>query len=571
MDNLEKVLILDCTLRDGGYVNNWHFDLKVARETYRALSKSGIDIVEIGYHGTSKYFDPEKFGLFRFCSKETIDLVTRGINGSQLAIMVDFGKFDIGDLEQYKNTRVSLIRVAFHRNKLEEAFCVIDEIKKLGFKTSANLMGYTNYSDSEKNKAYNLIEKYKPDYVYFADTFGSFFPNDVEKFFCDIPKMEGVNFGFHPHNNLQMAFANSLVAIGSGCKVVDSSIYGMGRGAGNLPTEIILAYLQKFRPQKYNCIPILNIIEKIFSKLMLQNKWGYSIEYMISGIKSCHPDYVSQLIKMKEFDIEEIWNILTLIKSSSPIGFDKNLLENVLKNGIFGNVNILSKDESSKKESFSEDRKPAYINRHSGRDFLIIANGPSIKEYKLQIKEFVKKYNPIIMGANFIGDILIPHYHGFNNKRRFVDYVDTVNKDSKLLLGEYFDEKFISEYTSRPYEKIYYNDSKNAKFDIINGVINSNCRTIALLLAGVAVVMGGKRIFIVGLDGYMHISSNNNLHFYNENDEPQDKEILLDRHMGNLKYLTEIDQYIIEHGGEGIHILTPTDYSKFYKGFENYI
>ncbi len=569
--NSKEMLLLDCTLRDGGYVNSWDFDAKLARETYRALSKAGVDIVELGYHGTEKFFDPSKYGLFRFCSAKTVEEATKGIDGAQVALMVDLGKFEIKDLEQYKGTKVSIIRIAFHKNKLEEAFKKAAEVKSIGFKVSTNLMGYANYTDQEKALSVDLIKKYRPDYVYFADTYGSLFPDDVESLFRKAEQIKGVIYGFHPHNNLQMGFADSLAAVKGGAGIIDSSIFGMGRGAGNLPTEIIISYFQQMRPQKYNSIPVLNIIDKYFSALHKKHGWGYGLPYMISGIKSCHPDYATNLISRKEHDIEEIWDIIGVIKSLSPVGFDRGLLESVLKKGLFGRK--ADQGNLSLSNSIAAPHKcyPDYIGRHKGKDFLIIANGPSLAQNTGKVQAFIKKYKPVVMAGNFIGDKIIPDYHGFNNKRRFVEYINSTDKNSRLLLGEFLDEKTIREYTDRPYEKICYEDSSEAAFDIKDGVISSNCRTIALLLAGAALVMGAKRVFIAGLDGYMNLNSKTGLHFYKESDETQDRDILLDRHAGNLKYLTEIDQYLVNNGGEGIHVLTPTDYSAFYKGFENYL
>ena len=569
--NNKNIEVLDCTLRDGGYVNKWDFDIKVARETYRALSKAGVDIVELGYHGTEKYFEASKYGLFRFCSAQTVDEVTKGIDGARLALMVDLGKFEVEDLKQYKNSKVSIIRIAFHKNKLKEAFEKITDIRQLGFKVSVNLMGYANYTEEEKSLAVDLMQRYKPDYVYFADTYGSLFPDEVEALFRKADPIPGVVYGFHPHNNLQMGFADSLAAIKGGAKIVDSSIFGMGRGAGNLPTEIMISYLQQSRPEKYNCIPVLNLIDKYFSELHKEHDWGYGLPYMISGIKSCHPDYATNLVARKEYDIEEMWDIIGVIKSFSPVGFDKLLFENILKKGLFGRKTSPVNGSGNISNLLKREDKVNYIGRHKGKDFLIIANGPSLAENMDRLQAFIKKYDPVVMAGNFVGNMIKPRYHGFNNKRRFIEYINSADKDAVLMLGEYLDEKTIREYTERPYERIYYEDSSEAPFDIKDGVVSSNCRTIALLLAGVAVVMGAKRIFIAGLDGYMNLNSKKLSHFYEEKDETGDSDLIKEKHYQNQRYLDEIDRYLIGLGKEGLHIITPTDYNNYYKGIDNYL
>ncbi len=129
----------------------------------------------------------------------------------------------------------------------------------------------------------------------------------------------------------------------------------------------------------------------------------------------------------------------------------------------------------------------------------------------------------------------------------------------------------ISEYTQRDYETIYFRDVLDADFDIKNGMIQSNCRTISVLLVGLAIVMGAKRIFIAGMDGYLHKSSVKSTLFYEEKVDPQDLELNIERHHWNERFLHQIDRYIQEKGQEGIHILTPTTHQSFYKGIDNYL
>ena len=211
-----------------------------------------------------------------------------------------------------------------------------------------------------------------------------------------------------------------------------------------------------------------------------------------------------------------------------------------------------------------------YVKRYENRDFLIIANGPSIKEYASKIENLITRYDPVILGGNYLGGLFKPHYHCFVNKRRFISYIDTVAPESKLLIGQYITDEMIKEYTDRDYEKIYYIDVLNSDFQIKDGVIMTNCRTVSVLLAGVAIAMGAKRIFCVGMDGYIG-QEHKGFHFYSEKDEQDDREMVLERHFWNQKFIEQIDEYLNNKGKEGIHILTPTSYKSFYKGIDNYI
>ena len=575
-ESLPKFDILDCTIRDGGYINNWEFDKKLVREVYRALSKSGVEYVEIGFRGTEKYFDKNKYGRWRFTTEEHIREATDNIVGAKLALMADYGKVESDDFCEAKESVVNLVRIAVHKDNLKGAIDLLGKIKEKGYEVSLNVMGYANYSENERRYLVDLVKKVVLDYVCIADSYGSMFPDQIRPLFEPVLEIPDIKVGFHPHNNLQMAFANSLEAIRCGVHIIDSTIYGMGRAAGNLPTEIIISFLEKHGSGRYNSIPVLNVIDRYFVALQSGNKWGYQLPYMLSGMFQCHPNYAKSLIDYKEFTIEDIWEALNLIKREDTVGFSKSHLDELINRGIIGGLSKVTDKEawvsSNPRAAYRRlvgDPNVPYINRYDSRDFLIIANGPSIKEYAPKIEKLITKYNPIVLGGNYLGGLFKPHYHCFVNKKRFAKYIDTAAPESKLLIGQYITDEMVEEYTDRDYEKIYYIDVY-ADFQIEDGVITTNCRTVSVLLAGVAIAMGAKRIFCVGMDGYIG-QENKEFHFYSEKEEQDDKDMILERHLWNQKFIEQIDEYLIGRGKEGIHILTPTSYKSFYKGIENYI
>ena len=576
MENNKFVKILDCTIRDGGYINNWEFDTKLVREVYRALSKSGVEFVEIGFRGTEKHFDRNKYGIWRFTPEEHIREAINNIVGAKIALMADYGKVEIDDFCDADNSVVDLVRIAVHKDNLKGAIALLEQIKEKGYEVSLNVMGYANYSENERKYLVGLLKKVVLDYVCIADSYGSLFPDQIRPLFEPLLDIPDIKVGFHPHNSLQMAFANSLEAIRCGVYIIDSTIYGMGRAAGNLPTEIIISFLEKHGSERYNSIPVLNVIDRYFVALQSGNKWGYQLPYMLSGMFQCHPSYAKTLLDYKEYTIEDIWKALNFIKLEDTVGFSKSHLDEIINQGIIGGLSKITDKEawvsSNPKAAYRRlvgDPNVPYINRYDSRDFLIIANGPSIKEYAPKIEELITKYNPVILGGNYLGKLFKPHYHCFVNKRRFTSYIDTVAPESRLLIGQYITDEMIEEYTNRDYEKIYYIDVY-ADFQIKDGVITTNCRTVSVLLAGVAIAMGAKRIFCVGMDGYIG-QENKGFHFYSEKEEQDDKDMILERHLWNQKFIEQIDEYLIGKGKEGLHILTPTSYKSFYKGIDNYI
>ena len=566
--------ILDCTIRDGGYVTNWRFDKTLVREVYRALSKSGLDYVEIGYRGTERHFDPERFGAWRFSTEEDVRDVVSNINGARIALMADYGRIEPEDFREAADSVVDMVRVAVHRDKLMGAARLVEAIKARGYEVALNAMGYTGYSEGERRLLVDLLKGSGVDYVYVADSYGALFPGQIRGVLEPLLEAPGVKVGFHPHNSLQMAFANTIEAINCGVHIIDSTIYGMGRAAGNLPTEIIITYLEDQRGDKNNSIPILNLIDKYFLPLHDEHRWGYQLPYMLSGMFQCHPDYARHLIEYKEYTVEDMWKTMDYVRRKNPAGFSKELLTEVINEGIIGHAGaprgeyVVAGPMPRAGAVEAAPRQVPYRDRHRGRDFLILANGPTLRTHRGKIERFIERFDPVILGANFLGGLFVPHYHAFNNKRRFTSYADTVADASRLLVGPNIPEETVREYTDRDFERLHYVDVLDAAFDIKDGVITTNCRTVSVLLLGVAIVMGAKRIFAAGMDGYAGAS---NHHFYRERDEKEDPALIVERHRWCQRFLEEIDGYLDSRGREGIHILTPTSYKSFYKGIDNYL
>ena len=565
------IQILDCSIRDGGYVNNWHFDKGLVREVYRALSKGGVDMVELGFRSSEKYFDPKVYGRWRFSLEEDLAEVTEKIRGARICVMGDYGRIDLEDLPERRDSVVDMLRVAVHKTHVFKAIDFLEKAKAKGYRASLQCMGYSVYSDGEKADLLAALKKTALDCVYIADSYGSILPFQMQELFEPVLELGASQIGFHPHNNIQMAFANTLEAIRLGVQIVDTTIYGIGRGAGNLPTEILLSYLQLQGNEKYNVIPVLNCIERYFLDLMKETPWGYQLPYMISGIFNSHPNYSKELLRRREYSMEDIWKALGCVRELRPVGFDPGIVDALVHQGVIGRGGVPADCRQIETATPAEpETAPVYLKRHTGRDFLVLANGPTLKTHKKAIDDFIARNDPVVLGANFLNGLFEPDYHAFNNKKRFVAYVNTVSPKSGLLIGANIPGEMVDDYVDRSYERLLFQDILDADFDIDRGVITSNCRTISVLLAGVAVVMGAERVFIAGMDGYLNVNDTGSL-FYREKFDTAEHELNVERHRWNEKFLHQIDGFIREQGGEGLHILTPTGHSAFYKSIEHYI
>jgi 4-hydroxy 2-oxovalerate aldolase len=567
-----KFEVLDCTIRDGGYLNNWNFDIRMVKDFYRNISKTGVDIIELGFRNRPQGRD---MGLWYSVSDDLVNEVMKGSSGVPVALMLDYGTEDIDSIKSADKSPVSMYRITCHKNKVIGAIELCDELKSRGYVVSIQLMGIGGYKQDELDSVEKLLKKASLDYVYFADSYGSLLPKDIGKYIKSF-QPTGKKIGFHAHNSLQLAFANTLEAINSGVDIVDATVFGMGRGAGNLALETIIAYLEKtLGHKKYNVMPVLDLIDRYFSGLRDKLRWGYDLPNMLSGIMEVHPNYAKALVDYHEYNIDDMVKVLEIVKGINPIGFDKGIVEKVISSGFVGSVKGAQNTQHDVAElSLLKEKSPVkYENRHLGSDFLILANGPSLKEHKSEIDEFIKKYDPIIMGANYLGGLFKPHYHAFSNKKRFSNYIEQVDLSCRLLISSSFDESFIREYTAREYEQITHLNTISENFGIIDGVMTSNCRTVSILLIAVAIIMGAKRIFIAGMDGYKNKENflSNSVHFYSENDEAENFKILMEKHNSNESLLNSINAYLLDNNKEGLHIITPTSHKLFYNSVYNWV
>jgi 4-hydroxy 2-oxovalerate aldolase len=565
LQNSANVKILDCTIRDGGYINNWDFSLQVVKDIYRQLSRTGIDYIELGFRNSLVY-NPKEDAYWVNCNEEILKEVKNGNSSLKVCVLVDFGKANVEHFLNASKSEIDLVRVAAHKHKIPEALQLLKKIQKKGYETSMQLMGYPQYSKSERTELIPLLKQHTPDFVYVADSYGSLLPDQIDSLVSPLLELNAFKVGFHPHNNLQLAFANTLEAIKSGVHVVDATLYGMGRGAGNLPIEALLSTINELQDQKhFNINPALHCVDMYLLPLKKQYEWGYQLPYMVSGSCKCHGSYAKNLVDARRYSIEDIWEALSLIKLEKPVGFDKNILTNILNKSDFefGSATKLEGTEDSPNYAqltIPAPASPKYANRHQGKPFLILANGPSLKKHQDQIQQFIKKNDPIILGANYLADTIIPHYHAFTNKKRFVRYAETISDQSKALVSCYFKDNFIKDYLKTEFEQISFYHGNRDEFSINKGIISNDCSSTSMLLIAVAIVMGGTQFYIAGMDGYSHKDGTGKHYFYEEKDDTNSVQFNQLRQKWGERTLKLINQYLIGAEFEGIKIITPTSY-----------
>lgn len=285
----EKIKVFDCTIRDGGLMNNHKFDDRFVRETYKALSEAGVDYMEIGYKNSKKLFSPKEYGKWKFCDDADIREVTKGIkSNTKISIMVDVGRVDMEDVKPKKESPVTMVRVATYVKDIDKAIFMVNGFADKGYQTTVNIMAISRALDNELTEALHQLEQEsKAQVVYIVDSFGALYQETTEFL---VKKFKGIlktkEIGIHAHNNQQLAFGNTIEAIIHNANFVDATVYGLGRAAGNCPLELLIGFLKN---PKYDIRPILDLISKEFIPLSKELEWGYVIPYAIAGMLDKHP------------------------------------------------------------------------------------------------------------------------------------------------------------------------------------------------------------------------------------------------------------------------------------------
>ncbi len=292
MSYAPDIRVLDCTLRDGGLSNDFHFTDEFVRDLYLANLKAGVDYMEFGYKASKELFDVKKFGKWKFCDDKDIrEIVGDNKTDMKISVMADVGRCDYKkDILPKKDSPIDMIRVATYINTIPAAIDMIQDAKKKGYEVCCNIMAVSKASEVDLDAALEMLGQSPVDVIYLVDSYGSLYPEQVirlaEKYMA-IGEKYNKKIGIHAHNNQQLAFANTIEAIINGVSYLDATVSSLGRGAGNCPSELLLGFLKNPR---YNIMPILIFIEKHITKLRAEGvKWGYDVPYLLTGILNQHP------------------------------------------------------------------------------------------------------------------------------------------------------------------------------------------------------------------------------------------------------------------------------------------
>lgn len=404
-----KVRVLDCTLRDGGYINNWKFGKQTIRSVVKSLAEAKIDIIECGFIRNA--IPSDELSVFN-----SMDQISKAIAPKfekvLYAAMIEHHNKVYHKIPVYDGRGADIIRVTFRKNEWQDAKNSIRKIIEKGYRVCIQPVGTTSYDDESLLQLLKDVNELKPYAFYLVDTLGVMYRHDMRRFFylIDNNLAQDICLGFHSHNNLQMSFANAQEMIRLANKrsiIIDSSCYGMGRGVGNLATELLCDYINTNIEHRYFITPILNIVDKYLMPIYAEQRWGYDLPYFLSGSSKCHPNYASYLIGRETLDIENIEKILSLLPVEERKEYNEKLIEHLY---------------TAYQSSEINDEKAALelCNIIHGREVLILGSGSSIIREKNKIDKAL--INRFVITTNFTTTQFVTDALFVSNEKRLSSF-----------------------------------------------------------------------------------------------------------------------------------------------------
>jgi len=297
------IKVLDCTIRDGGLMNNHHFDDQIVKAVYDTCLAAGVDYMEIGYKASRKGIKVGEHGCWKYCLEEDIRRIVGENNTDlKLSVMADAERCDYReDIPPKKESVVDMIRVATYINQVPTALDMVKDAHDKGYETTINLMAASIVPENELDEGLEMFARSEAKAIYVVDSFGALYSEKVQHLvrkYMNFCKSSGKEVGVHMHNNLQLAFANTIEGIILGANYLDATLAGLGRGAGNCPMELLIGFLHN---PKYDLRPILECVQNWIEPMRSKLLWGYDLPYLLTGMLNQHP---RAAIKFKEAELK---------------------------------------------------------------------------------------------------------------------------------------------------------------------------------------------------------------------------------------------------------------------------
>lgn len=381
--------VLDCTLRDGGYYNSWDFSQDLIEQYLEAMSAAGVNIVELGLRSL-------KNSGFKGAATFTTDDFIRSLpipEGLTVGVMINASEL-VGDTPQLEvleslfpvsaqDSPVDLVRIASHVYEFEGALQAVSWLIDRGYRVGFNLMQIADRTEEEVVNLAKLAKEYPLDALYFADSMGSMYPEDVSKIIGWLRTHWQGALGIHTHDNMSLALSNTKRAIREGVTWVDATVTGMGRGPGNARTEELVIEVAELRNQPINLVPLMTIIRKHFKPMQIQYGWGTNPYYFLSGKYGIHPSYIQSMMSDTRYDEEDLLAVIEYLRNEGGKKFSTAILSNA-------------------REFYSGEPQGSWSPSEAfrGLEVLLLGTGPGVKLHQAVLERYIKVHNPIVIAMN---------------------------------------------------------------------------------------------------------------------------------------------------------------------------
>ncbi|MBR5619804.1 MAG: aldolase catalytic domain-containing protein [Clostridia bacterium] len=483
---MKDVMLLDCTLRDGGYVNDWKFGRDNIVSIFERVVDAGIDIIEIGFLDERRTFDPDRSIM---PDTDCVDKIYGDLDRGQTMVvgMIDFGTCSLEHIRPASECFLDGIRVIFKKHLRETAMAFCGELKALGYKVFAQLVSVTSYDDAEMLDLIRLANAIQPFAVSIVDTYGLMHQDNLMHYFDLLNDHldASIALGYHAHNNFQMGYANCIAVLNRkmSCDLqrpmlVDGSIYGMGKSAGNAPIELIAMYMNHRMGTHYGISQILESIDSNISSFYQSATWGYNMFYYLAASNDCHPNYVSYLMQKQTLSIKSINDILARLQGETKLLYDKNVIEQLYQ-------------DYQKNEVNDADALSALGDLLRDKPILLVGPGSSMKKQKAKVSAFYASHRPVVISINRIPEYLKPDYIFLSNSKRYVGLATRLARERYSIIA-------TSNVTGTSPDAFDYVLNFGSLMDKDAEFVDNS---LAMFLK-VLVSIGVREVTLAGFDGY---------------------------------------------------------------------
>ncbi len=406
-----EIKLLDCTLRDGGYLNDWEFGHDEIVTIFERLISAGVDIVEIGFLDERRDYDYNRTIL---PDAKSVNQTYAGLAAKDTMVvgMIDYGTCNIERICPKNESFMDGIRVIFKKHVMTEALAFCGKIKELGYAVFVQAVSITSYDDAEFATLLCEVNALEPYAFSIVDTYGLLHKNQLIHYFdmANDTLKETIGIGYHSHNNFQLGYANCMELLEkdiSRMLVLDGTLYGMGKGAGNTPVELLAMYLNENCGKKYHGSQLLEAIDVTVSECYRKTPWGYSLKFFIAASNDCHPNYVAALMEKKKLSVKSVNEILAAIPQEKKLLFDAKLIEELYVE----HQKIACNDEAA------FERLKALLQHQK---ILLIGPGTAAERQIEDISVYITQEKPVVIAINFLPEKVKADYVFMSNAKRYV-------------------------------------------------------------------------------------------------------------------------------------------------------